>query len=389
MEVRAYLRFFVRKWKSILLIFLVTFAATAFLTFKADPVYRATTTFIVSLSVVSEDDRTTISAIDTLSNRVEIATTYAKVAKSRLIQDLAVKELGLSSSQASGLTVSTQILAGTNILEIAVEGRDPAVVRDYADTLGRQSVLYGQKLYEIYALEILDVAQLPKKPIKPNIPTNLVLGGVFGLILGFAFALFMEYLNTPAYSRVSFNILDENTGTYNMRFLNLRLHQEINRARRNDGVLSIALINIDHQRLLDASPAQARVDATRNVVAMFSKNLRDEDVMAPFSNSEIALFLPDLDGNAAKRVVERLLESVSMISVGLGDGDQMTSLHGAAGIAPFYGGDTASVDELVSRAQNALDSMRESTYGRVMISTEGAIEGLHQAKKKQTEMTRR
>jgi GGDEF domain-containing protein len=99
--------------------------------------------------------------------------------------------------------------------------------------------------------------------------------------------------------------------------------------------------------------------------------------------------LPDLGGKAAKGVVERLLESVSMISVELGVGNQVTSLNGAAGIAPYYSGDTASVDELISRAQNALESMRESTYGRVMLSEEGAIDNPRHATKSQTETARR
>ena len=365
-----------------MLIFLVTFSVTGYLTSNTDPIYQATTTYIISLNVTGEDDRTTISAIDTLSNRAEISATYAKVANSRSIRELSIKELGLSSSQASGLTVSTQILAGTNVLEIRVEGKDPSIVRDYANMLGQQTVLYGQELYEIYPLDILDEAQLPQRPISPNIPANLVLGGLFGLVLGFAFALFTEYLNAPARSRLSFNILDEKFGTYNLRFFNLRLHQEINRARRNEGVLSIALVDIDHRRLLNSSSSQSRLSAMSNVVSMFSKSLRDEDVMAAYSDNVVALLLPDLDGKVAKGVVERLLESLSMISVELGVGNREVSLNGSAGIAPFYSGDTSSVDELISRAENVLDSIRESTFGRVMMSNEGAIEGIQNIKKK-------
>jgi len=382
MEVKAYFRFFLRKWKTILFFFAVTLIAAAVFTFNITPVYEATTTYIVRLSALAADDRTAISALDTLSNRVEIAATYARVAKSRLIRDRAAQELGLASSNSSNLTVFTQILAGTNVLEITVQGSDPDIVRDYANTLGEQSVLYVQNLYEVYALEILDEAELPKKPIKPDVTNNLMLGGGFGLLLGFAYVLLGEYLRAPLESKAGFNILDEKTGIYNRRFFNLRLHQEMNRARRNEGILSVALISIDHRRLLDVGSGQARASAMRSVVSMFGKNLRDEDVMAPFSDMELALLLPDMDGKSAKAVVERLLEMVSMISIDLGIGNQTTNLQGAAGVAPYYSGDSASMDELVVRAQNALDSMRESTYGRVMISTEGAIGEIQKATKK-------
>jgi diguanylate cyclase (GGDEF)-like protein len=384
MEVRAYLRFFLKKWKTILLIFMVTFGVTAYLTFKTDPVYKSTTTYIVRLSDFSAegtDNKNAISAIDTLSNRSEIAATYARVVRSQLIRDQAAKELGLSSSQVSGLDVSSQILAGTNVLEISVEGKDPALVRDFANSLGQQSVTYGQKLYEIYDLEKLDEATLPKKPIKPNTLSNLILGGVLGFILGFAFALLMEYLNAPAHSNVGLNILDDKTGTYNMRFFNLRLHQEINRAKRNQGVLSVALIDIDHRKLLHAGSEQSRLNAMKSVVSTCSKGLRDEDIMAPFSDTMLALLLLDLGGKDAKGVVERLLDSMGMISVQMGVSDQTASLNGAAGIAPYHSGDTASVEDLISRAQTALDSMKESTYGRVMISDEGGGENLQNTNK--------
>jgi GGDEF domain-containing protein len=155
----------------------------------------------------------------------------------------------------------------------------------------------------------------------------------------------------------------------------------MNRARRNEGVLTVAMVNIDHRRLLDSGSAQGRLGAMRSVVSMFGKNLRDEDVMAPFSDTELAILLPDLDAKAAKTVVERLLELVAMLSVDLGAGDQAANLQGAAGVAPYFSGDNATMDELISRSRGALDSMRDSTYGRVMISGESAINDIQSAKR--------
>ena len=45
-------------------------------------------------------------------------------------------------------------------------------------------------------VQIIDDADLPEKPVKPNIPLNIALGMVVGLILGVGLAFFLEYLDT-------------------------------------------------------------------------------------------------------------------------------------------------------------------------------------------------
>lgn len=44
-------------------------------------------------------------------------------------------------------------------------------------------------------LDIVDPANLPEWPIKPNIPQNLLLGLIGGLALGIGLAFFQEYLD--------------------------------------------------------------------------------------------------------------------------------------------------------------------------------------------------
>jgi len=45
-------------------------------------------------------------------------------------------------------------------------------------------------------VQIIDDADLPERPVKPNIPLNIALGMVVGLILGVGLAFFLEYLDT-------------------------------------------------------------------------------------------------------------------------------------------------------------------------------------------------
>jgi polysaccharide biosynthesis transport protein len=50
------------------------------------------------------------------------------------------------------------------------------------------------------SIEVHDVPQIPDSPVSPNVPLNLVLGAVVGLIFGVGIAFFLEYLDTSVKS---------------------------------------------------------------------------------------------------------------------------------------------------------------------------------------------
>ena len=377
MEIKVYLRLLQKRWWIVLSVFIIALVATAYFTLNTKPMYRAEATYIVRISP-SEEERNVISAINTLTSRSEIAATYAGVANSSMIKNKAADELGIS--RGNNLDVTSQVQSGTNIVEIGVEGNDPVLVRDYTNAIGRQTVLYVESLYETYRLDLLDEATLPRSPVKPSMIQNLTLGAILGLLLGMGLIIFIEYLKAPSDTDAIFNILDERIGIYDMRYFRERLHQEMSRSRRHKRVLSVALVNIDHRHLLENLAPEVRLAAMRSVVTAVGRSLRDEDVMAASSDTELAILMPELDGEKSKTVVERILEIVSKISVELRPSGKNISLNGAAGVAPFYSWDRATTDVLITRARNVLDSMRESTYGRVMVSTEGPVGGISEEK---------
>jgi diguanylate cyclase (GGDEF)-like protein len=378
MEIKMYLNLLQKRWWVVLLMIAIVLAATTYFTLNMQPVYQSKATYIVRLSPFAEE-KNVISALNTLTSRTEIAATYAGVANSSLIKNRAAVALGLQ--HRDGLSVTSQMESGTNILEIMVEGNDPALVRDYTNAIGAETVSYVESLYETYRLELLDEAILPRVPIRPNVPQNLVLGGILGFMLGVGLILFMEYLKVPFASHPALSILDQRVGIYDMRYFKERLHQEMSRSRRHKGNLSVALVNIDHRHLLMSVSSQARLEAMRSVIMALGKSLRDEDVMASVSETELAFMLPELDPEKAKIALERILAIIGKVSIEVSPDGRSINLNGAAGVAPFYGWDRATTDVLIARARTALDSMRESTYGRVMISTEGPANTIFEDRK--------
>jgi capsular polysaccharide biosynthesis protein len=203
MELRAYLRIMIARWWIVLPALLVTFGASAALTSSQVPLYESMTTYVVKVRVSTADEKALVSAVDTLG-RNQIAATFAEVANSRLIKAKAGDELGLSGGQLQAMSVNSRPLAGTNVVQIAVQGPEPALARDLASAIGAQTATYLRGLYGPYELQLLDQATLPSSPAKPNVALNLLFGALAGLILGAGLAFLSEYLQAaPADELVS------------------------------------------------------------------------------------------------------------------------------------------------------------------------------------------
>jgi capsular polysaccharide biosynthesis protein len=193
-----YLQILWKKWWIVLAAFITTIVAVSLFTLNQAPTYRASATYIVNPAGGQEDLRDRAAVLEMLSRREEIAGTYAEVANSRFIKQQAVDELGLSSAQRRDLSVDSQVMAGTNILEITVEGSDPLLVQIFTDMVGTKTATYVEELYEAFVLKPLDMASLPSSPVGPSRMINLILGGILGLALGAGLAFLAHYLEPPA-----------------------------------------------------------------------------------------------------------------------------------------------------------------------------------------------
>jgi non-specific protein-tyrosine kinase len=87
-------------------------------------------------------------------------------------------------------------MAGTNVIEITVEGTNRQLVKVFADAIGASTASYVQELYEAYGLTALDPAIPPQSPVRPRAMLNLALGTALGLALGAGLAFLSEYLDT-------------------------------------------------------------------------------------------------------------------------------------------------------------------------------------------------
>ena len=371
MELKIYLRILLRKWWIILPAFLITFTSTIVFTFTQAPTYEAVATFVVAPSSAFGDVRSFAEGLDRLSRRTEISTTYAQVAASRLIRREAAEELDLSQDQRQSLSVASQLVAGTNVIKITVEGSDPVLVRDFANVVGAETVAYVQELYDGYYMNPLDQASLPASPSTPNKKLNLALGAILGMALGGGLAFFSEYLQTPLEGMMNFAILDDETGVCNKRYFRQRLGEEISRARRNKYPLSLALMNVDHLEVMRTTPSsQVRSEALRKVAGFLKQYLREEDVLARFDGTVFAFLLPDIPGEKAKAVMEELQTRIGWTSLEIEKSGVKINLSGAAGVVAYQCNGTGQ-DEFLAEADRALQQAEAAGYGKMCLLSEG------------------
>jgi diguanylate cyclase (GGDEF)-like protein len=370
MELKIYLRTLLKKWWVILPVFLITFTATVVFTFTQASTYEAVATMIVAPAGSVGDVRGFANNLDILSSRTQIASTYAEVASSRSVRQEATQALNLSPDQAKSLIVGSKLRAGTNVLEITVEGNDPIVVADFANKVGEKTMAYAQKLYESYSVTTLDPARPPIEPIKPDRKLNLALGAMLGLALGVGLAFLSEYMQSPLENMMNLGILDEETGAYNKRYFAQRLGEEMIRAKRNRYPLSLALMNVDDAGVMRTSLSpQFRSEALRKVTVFLKQYLREEDVMSRLDGTTFAFLLPDMPESKAKVIMEKLQTRVAWTAFEMEKSGVKLNLSGAAGIVAYnYNG--TSQAELLEKAGRALQLAETAGYGKVFALSE-------------------
>lgn len=354
MELKIYLRILLRRWWVILPVFLATFAGTVVFTFTQRPTYEAVATFIVAPTSSFEDTGSFVNGLDTLSRRTEIATTYAEVALSRSVRQRVAERLGLSPDQIADLTLTSKLRTGSNVLEIRAAGYEPQQITDFVNTVGAETLAYTENLYEVFDLKPLDPAMVPTIPVKPNKTLNLGLGGAFGLALGIAISLLLEYLQTPLKNLSLTTLYDYESGAYTRAYFLQRLREEMVRAKRHSYPLSLVVIKIDQSGSVNATfPGRVRAEMTRELATFLKQFLREEDIVARLEGTTFACLLMNMGDEQARRVIEDLQTRIAWTPYRLEQSGVTLNLNSAAGVVAYrYNGTRA--DELLLQAHEAL-----------------------------------
>ena len=105
--------------------------------------------------------------------------------------------------------------------------------------------------------------------------------------------------------------VDGLTGIHNRRYFEMRVVEELDRAGRFQGRMSIIMVDIDNfKRLNDEFGHLLGDEVLRSVSTIMKQQLRKVDLVCRYGGEEFAIVVPETSGENALRVAEKLRRQV-------------------------------------------------------------------------------
>ena len=160
-------------------------------------------------------------------------------------------------------------------------------------------------------------------------------------------------------------ITDELTGLYNYRYLQQRLDEEIERAKRYHKDVSLLMLDIDDFKGFNDSHGHMAGDAALADVANVLLSLvREVDVVVRYGGEEFSIILPETDAAGAFVVAEKIRETMSLYEFEDAGGQRCCHLTCSLGLAT-YPSHAQDKESLLKLADGALYRAKEGGKDRV------------------------
>jgi diguanylate cyclase (GGDEF)-like protein len=158
--------------------------------------------------------------------------------------------------------------------------------------------------------------------------------------------------------------LDGLTGIFNRRYFELRMAEEIERARRFETGMAVIMVDIDQFKYLNDEFGHLLGDEVlRQVSSIFHQQLRKIDVVCRYGGEEFAILLSQTNPNHALNVAEKLRSLVELWQFP-GVPRSVTISAGAASY-PEHG---TTRDELVKAADAGLYMAKQAGRNQVLLA---------------------
>lgn len=126
---------------------------------------------------------------------------------------------------------------------------------------------------------------------------------------------------------------DELTGLFNRRGFYERCQAEIDRMQRHPGQLCVALIDVDHFKILNDTYGHLNGDIVLRALAdTLLSCVRRTDIVSRFGGEEFAILLPDTSIADATDLLERVRKQISQLSI-TGINNERLKLTASIGVA--------------------------------------------------------
>ena len=167
--------------------------------------------------------------------------------------------------------------------------------------------------------------------------------------------------------------VDELTGLGNRRLVNSVLQDEINRARRNNGELSVILMDVDYFKSYNDTYGHPAGDAVLKSLAdlMQRATSRAGEVVGRFGGEEFILVLPGASKESAMRTAKRLKELVIAEAIPHEKSEIAEIITVSQGVVTVRPDADLAPSEVVKWADEALYQAKDDGRNAISVSSSG------------------
>lgn len=184
-----------KRWYIILISVLVCSAAAALISlFVLKPVYQSNTTLYIGKNL--DGEKTDLAYNDVLLGS-QLVKDYREIVKSRLVANEVIQELKLADMSIDDFTakLSVDLKNDTRVIQISAMDNNPEMAKSIANKVAEVFMVKVVDIMQVENVKVIDTAEAPEHPVKPNKKMNVAIGFILGLMVGFGIVFLIEYFD--------------------------------------------------------------------------------------------------------------------------------------------------------------------------------------------------
>ncbi|MEG1926152.1 MAG: Wzz/FepE/Etk N-terminal domain-containing protein [Ruthenibacterium sp.] len=163
-----------------------------FTAFLITPQYEANATMIVN----TRQDQTAVVTNDQLTSAKNLVSTYGIIVRSDMVLNKVIAALGLPMNyQELGAKVTVSAVDATQVMQITVVDPDPALAKSIVKEITTVAPDIIKDTVEAGSVKVISEARAGENPVSPNLPMNIAVSFMLGLVVTIGIVLLKEMLN--------------------------------------------------------------------------------------------------------------------------------------------------------------------------------------------------
>ena len=192
--------FWDRKAGMVIIILLCIVAGYVYTTFFVSPVYKATSTAILTSNTETEEGQSAVTQTEVTLNN-SLLSTYRGIATSDSVVSKVISNLGLKiSAETLKNQISVTSATNTQIIQITVENADPSLAAKIANEIRSVFTERVAELYDMQNIKPLDDAKVPTAPSNVNHTKDVLMFAAIGIVIAILYVVIANLLDNTVKS---------------------------------------------------------------------------------------------------------------------------------------------------------------------------------------------